>query len=452
MKKYDLILKNGTCYLPTNNTSPLSGVSPTQSDIAVKDGKITEVGTLDPADAEKVLDLNGLCVFPGLIDTQVHFREPGLTHKEDLFHGTKGAVLGGITGIFEMPNTKPGTTDEPALQEKLSIAEKTAHCNYAFYMGATTDNLEELDKLEQLPGAAGIKVFMGSSTGSLLVSDESQLDRAIQNGKRRMAFHCEYEPLLIERKLLVENNPGRVSLHPEWRNVEVALKATQIIVKLAKKHNRPVHILHITTKDEIEFLHQQKEGTLISVETTPQHLTLSAPECYDELGTLAQMNPPIRTIEHQNGLWEGVKNNTVDIIGSDHAPHTLEEKLKNEYPNTPSGMTGVQTSLPLLLDHYNNGKLTLERIIDLMCLAPCRLFKVKNKGAIANGFDADFTVVDPEKQVTITNEWIASKSGWTPFHNKTVKGWPTHTIIAGNIVMQNDQVLLEATGKPFVFE
>lgn len=452
MKNYDLLIKNGTCYLPKNPSSPWSSCEPQNVDIGIKDGQISVIGDLQAASANKTIDASGLTVLPGLIDTQVHLREPGLTHKEDILHGTKGAVLGGITGVFEMPNTFPTTIDATALNAKLAIAEKSAYCNYAFYVGASTDNIDKLAELEKLPGCSGIKVFMGSSTGSLLVSDEEQLEQAIKTGERRMAFHCEYEPLLIENKKLVEDNPGNVHLHPEWRNTEVALTATKIIVRLAKKHNRRVHILHITTKDEMQFLREEKQGDLISVETTPQHLTLNAPDCYDDLGTLAQMNPPIRSKDHQDGLWEGVDNGTVDIIGSDHAPHTLEEKLNFEYPNTPSGMTGVQTSVPLLLNHFNNDKISLERIIQLMCTTPCRLFGLKNKGAIHTGFDADFTIVDLNKTKVISNDWIASVSKWTPFNGKTVKGWPTHTVVAGKLVMENDEVLCEAAGNPYTFE
>ncbi len=449
MKNYDLLIKNGTVLVPTDPSQPLASVTETKTNVAINKGQIVEVGPLEGALSDHTIDAQGLHILPGLIDTQVHFREPGLEHKEDLKTGTQGAALGGITAVFEMPNTHPSTTTSKDLDSKLKLANNRCFTDFAFYIGASPENVNELKELESLPGCSGVKVFMGSSTGDLLIKESGLLEEVVKNGSRRMAVHCEDENRLIERKSIVEKNPGDVSLHPVWRDEITALNATQSIVDLAKKHNRPVHVLHITTKQEMDYLKENKD--FVSVECTPQHLTLSSPECYEKLGTLAQMNPPIRGIDHQNRLWQGVKEGTVDIIGSDHAPHTLKEKLESTYPKTPSGMTGVQTSVPLMLDHIHHKRLTLTKLVELMCLNPCKLFKIKNKGAVAKGFEGTLTLVDLNKSKTITNKSTASRSGWTPFDGKNVVGWPTHTIIRGTVVMQNDDLNETPQGQPIEF-
>lgn len=442
-KKYDLLITNGSCVIEHDGELQLELV-----DIAVSNGKIVEIGSLSPKDSTETYDATGLHVLPGLIDTQVHFREPGLTHKEDIESGSKGALLGGLTGFFEMPNTNPSTTTVEAMQKKLDSAAKTSWTNYAFYIGAAPENIEHLSKLEKIPGCCGIKVFMGSSTGSLLIDDLELLEKVLINTTRKVAVHCEDETRLKERWDIAENS-GDVKKHSEWRDEMTAFVATQNLIKLAEKHKRTVHVLHVTTKKEMEYLREHK--AYATVETTPQHLTLSSPECYDQLGTLAQMNPPIRTSEHREALWKGVNNDTVDIIGSDHAPHTLEEKGK-PYPASPSGMVGVQTTLPILLDHINNGKMTLFRLVELMCKTPSKVFKIKNKGRIEVGYDADFSIVDLEKKFTIKNEWIASKSGWSPFNNKSVKGFPHGVIIAGKICLKNGEIIGPQKGQQFDFE
>ena len=450
MKTYDLIIKNAMCAVPVSLNDPLKGVQFKKVDLGIIHGKIEEVGSLSQESSPHVIEGSGLHVLPGLIDTQVHFREPGLEHKEDLSTGTQGAILGGITAVFEMPNTSPGTTTQEALEHKIHLAQDRAFCDYAFYVGACPENIDQLTHLETLPGVCGVKVFMGSSTGSLLVSQPEMLDLVVKNGRRRMAAHCEDESRLIERKALVIDQPGDVKLHPVWRDELTALNATKLMVQLAEKHGRPVHVLHVTTQQEMQFLKDHKLA--VTVECTPQHLTLSSPQCYEELGTLAQMNPPIRSEEHQKALWEGVANNTVDIIGSDHAPHTLKEKLDNQYPNTPSGMTGVQTTVPVMLNHVHEGRLTLERLVELMCLNPCKLFGIKNRGAIKEGYEASLTLVDLKKQVTITDQWIASRSGWTPFDGKKVVGWPTHTLLRGKVVMEQDEIKTVPQGRPLEFQ
>jgi len=415
------------------------------SDIAVKNGKIVKIGNLSEEEASQIIELTNFHLLPGVIDTQVHFREPGGEHKEDLSSGTKAAVLGGVTGIFEMPNTDPSTTNEVALLDKFTRAKGRLHCDYAFYVGGTEDNYEELPNLEKIPGCCGVKVFMGLSTGTLLVSGDKELDRILSNINNRASFHSEDQNLLEERKKY--QIKGDTNSHEIWRNDEQCFKATKRIVKIARKNKKYIHILHVSTGQEIEFLAKNKD--IASVEITPQHLTLNAPDCYNNLGNYAQMNPPIRSLEHQEKLWKGISNGTADIIGSDHAPHSRDEK-EVEYPGSPSGMPGVQTLVPIMLNHVNNGKLTLQRFVELTSFNPSRLFKIKEKGQIAIGYDADFTIIDMSKERVITNDWIASKCGWTPYNNMKVKGWPVMTIIRDNIVMKDD-IVFNPLGEPMSF-
>lgn len=445
MKTYDLIIKNAHGLRRENGT-----LKTFEQDIAIKDGLIAGFGSYQDTQAEKTIDVSGLICLPGLMDTQVHMREPGLEHKEDLRHGTMAAVAGGITSVFEMPNTKPSTTDEAQLQKKLQIAQKNGWCDFAFYMGASPENASQLGDLEQLPGCCGIKIFMGSSTGSLLVDQEDTLEQIIKNGSRRIAVHCEDEDRLKERKKIVSKPHANVKLHPDWRDEQSALMATQKVVQLAQKHHRPIHVLHVTTKQEMNFLKEYKQK-LISVECTPQHLTLSAPECYEKLGTYAQMNPPIRGMEHLKALWQGIENHTVDIIGSDHAPHTREEK-ELPYPQSPSGMPGVQTIVLIMLDHVRQGRLSLNRLVELMNINPIERFKIKNKGTLELGKDADITIVDLKKEFTITDAWIKSKCGWTPFNGKKVRAMIHSTIIRGQVALLEGELQQKPEARQLQFE
>ncbi len=415
-------------------------------DIGIVGGRIAAVGALEGSKDAAVVDVRGLHILPGVIDTQVHFREPGLEHKEDLESGSRGAVLGGVTSVFEMPNTKPLTTTVDALTDKVRRARDRMFCDFAFYAGATRDNTDDIAALEGCEGSAGIKVFMGSSTGDLLVDDEETLDRIISRLSRRAAFHAEDEVRLNARKdLRVAGDP---SSHPVWRDATAALLATERLVRLAEKHRRRVHVLHVSTADEMEFLAAHKDWA--SIEVTPHHLTLVAPECYRELGTFAQMNPPVRDAPHRDAIWRAVSSGLVDILGSDHAPHTREEK-EVAYPASHSGMTGVQTLVPIMLDHVSEGRLSLERLVDLTSHGPQRLFGIRGKGRIAEGYDADLTVVDVKRKMTIENSWIASRAGWTPYHGKTVTGWPVGTILRGRRVMWDGEILAPAHGAPVRF-
>ena len=436
MTSFDLILKGGTAVTP-------SGAAHT--DIGVRGGRIAAIGDLDPKQAGQVIDCTGLHVLPGVIDTQVHFREPGNEHKEDLHLGSKAALLGGVTAVFEMPNTSPATTTAAAVADKLNRARRM-YCDHAFYVGATAENIDQLPLLERMGGVCGVKVFMGSSTGDLLVHDDVTLARVLAAITRRAAFHSEDEERLLARQN--ERVAGDSSSHPVWRDVETARRSTERLLKLARAAGKRIHVLHVTTADELPLLAQARD--IASVEVTPHHLTLAAPDCYDRLGTYAQMNPPVRGPAHRDALWRAVRSGLVDVLGSDHAPHTREEKDR-PYPDSPSGMPGVQTLVPVMLDHVNAGRLTLQRFVDLMCHAPQRLFQIAAKGRIAEGYDADFTIVDLKATRTITNDWIVSKCSWTPYDGMTVTGWPIGVIIRGHRVMWEDEIIGDPTGRPLRF-
>lgn len=434
---FDLLVKGGTV---VNHDG--SGVR----DVGIRNGRIAAVGQLASSSGDEVLDAGGLTILPGVIDTQVHFREPGLEHKEDLESGSRAAVMGGVTAVFEMPNTNPATTDAGRLADKVARGRHRMFCDYAFFAGATRETVDDIPALERLPGCAGIKVFAGSSTGDLLVDDEPSLDRVISKLNRRASFHSEDEARLIARE--GKRVPGDPSSHPVWRDEEAALISTKRLVALAEKHRKRVHILHISTAIEMEFLAQHKAWA--SVETTPHHLTLVAPQCYSELGTFAQMNPPVRDAANQSGLWEGIVSGVVDVLGSDHAPHTREEK-SHPYPKSHAGMTGVQTLVPIMLDHVNSGRLSLERFVDLTSHGPQRLFGIRSKGRLAVGYDADLTIVDMKRQETITDGWIESRCGWTPYHGTSVTGWPVGTVVRGRRVMWQGEIFSPAHGEAVAF-
>jgi dihydroorotase len=433
---FDLILKGGILV----NQDGIGA-----RDIGVRGGKIVEIGDLSRASAAETLDLKGLHVLPGVIDTQVHFREPGATHKEDLETGSRAAVLGGVTAVFEMPNTNPLTTGAAELEDKVRRAHHRMHCDFAFWVGGTHENAKNIPELERLPAAVGIKVFMGSSTGALLVADDAGVAAILSQTRRRAAFHSEDEYRLEDRKpLRVSGDPAS---HPVWRDEEAALKSTQRLVRIAREQHAAIHVLHISTAEEIDFLAQHKD--VASAEATPQHLTLSADD-YVRLGTRLQMNPPVRAPRHREHIWYGLRQGIIDVLGSDHAPHTLEEKAK-PYPQSPSGMPGVQTLVPIMLDHVNAGHLSLERFVDLTSAGPARLFGMAGKGRVAVGYDADFTIVDLRRRETITDGWSASRSGWTPYDGVTVTGWPVGTIIRGRRVMWQGEIVVPGQGEAVRF-
>jgi dihydroorotase len=416
------------------------------ADVGVRDGRIADIGDLGQASAGEVFDATGLTLLPGVVDTQVHFREPGMEWKEDLEAGSRGAVLGGVTAVFEMPNTDPTTTTAEALSDKLARAKGRMHCDHAFYVGGTHENADQLGELERLPGCCGVKVFMGSSTGTLLIADDAGLKRVLAAINRRAAFHSEDDDRLNERKPLAR--AGDWTSHPEVRDVETALRSSRRLIAMARAAGKRIHVLHTTTAEEIELFAQHKD--ILTCEVTPQHLTMAAPECYERLKGLAQMNPPIRDERHRAGLWRGIALGVADVIGTDHSPHTLEEKAR-PYPASPSGMPGVQTMVAVMLTHVAEGRLTLERFVDLTSAGAGRVFGMAGKGRMAVGYDADLTVVDLKARRMIRNEDQVNRSGWTAFDGFEAKAWPKATIIRGRIVMRDDEVIAEGSGAPVRF-
>ncbi len=451
MKKYDLLLRRGTALLPrksaTASSHPRDLLQEEQIDIAIQQGKIVDLGTFSSEDSSHVIDCQGLHILPGVIDTQVHFREPGMTHKEDIESGSRAALMGGITAFFEMPNTKPPTTTTERLQEKMTLSKSRAHAHYAYYAGAEPENISALSHLEKEAHCPGIKVFLGLSTGTLLIQSDEQLEQILKSTNKRVVFHAEDDYILNDRKHFIrENDP---TSHCEWRNAESALNATKRIVSTAERLNRKVHILHVTTEEEMDYLKNKKH--LATVEVLPQHLYLHAPDCYQKLGTKAQQNPPIREERHRLRLLKALKEGTVDIVASDHAPHTLEEK-EHPYPKSPSGMPGVQTILPLMLNLVSKGEITLAHMTALMTEKPKQIFGIKSKGRIEVGGDADFTLVDLSKKRIIEKEWLQSKSQWSPFVGMEVQGWPQGVILGGRLAMWDDEVILPHAGQPLNFE
>lgn len=436
---FDLIIRHGTVVTPSGRTA---------CDVGVRAGRIVALGDLATAATASTFDARGLHVLPGVIDTQVHFREPGLEHKEDFATGAAAAALGGVVAVFEMPNTKPSTITPADHADKLRRAHGRMWTDHAFYFGGCAENADQLGEFERVPGCPGVKVFMGSSTGSLLVADDATLARVLTSIRRRMAVHCEDEPRLIERRGILDVPGATPHLHPVWRDELTALRATTRLVELAEKLRKRVHVLHVTTADEMAYLADHKQ--VATVEVLVNHLTLAAPDCYDRLGTYAQQNPPVRDARHRAALWAAVADGTVDILATDHAPHTRAEKDAG-YPNTPSGMPGVQTLVPVMLDHVAAGRLTLERFVDLTSAGPQRVFNLVGKGRIAVGYDADFTIVDLQAKRTITDAQQACKVGWTPFAGMAVTGWPIATIVRGATVMRDDQLIGSPIGRPCRF-
>ena len=436
-ESFDLVIRGGVCATPVGLVS---------IDLGVRAGRIAALGLLTHAKTADVFEAKGLHVLPGVIDTHVHFREPGHLEKEDMETGSTAAVLGGVTAVFEMPNTSPPTTTRALIEDKLARAERRMYCDHAFYVGASNENLGALSELERLPGVAGVKAFLGSSTGTLLLDKEEAILSALQSGHRRMAVHSEDEARLKERAKLAM--PGDPRTHPVWRDAETARRSTERVLKLARSARRRLHILHASTADELPLLADARD--IATVETAVPHLTLAAPECYERLGTYAQMNPPLRDEVHRTALWRAIGEGLIDVVGSDHAPHTRAEK-DGLYPQTPSGLPGVQTMVTIMLDHVDAGRLTLERFVDLTSAGPARVFGIAGKGRIARGYDADLTIVDIKAKRRIENRWIASRCGWTPYDGMQTTGWPVATILRGSIVVRDGALQGTARGRPIHF-
>jgi dihydroorotase len=437
---FDLILQNGIIILPWGEA---------EADIAVTAGRIAAIGKNLGA-AKEIFNAAGLHVLPGIIDPHVHFRDGGqggIAGVEDMLSGTAGAVLGGVTAVFDMPNTTPAATDAAALQAKRDYIVGHAWCDVGIYVGATKENADELGALEVIDGVCAIKVFAGSSTGNLLVEDDASIERVMRAGRRRVAFHSEDEYRLQARKTLFKTGDPYAS-HALWRDVECAFLGTRRITALARKTGRPAHILHVSTAEELEFLKDHHD--LISVEVLLNHLVQAAPDVYERLGPYAVMNPPLRGATHLEAAWAAVNDGRVDTIGSDHAPHARAAKDK-PWPDCAAGLTGVQTLLPLMLDQVHRGRLSLSRLADLMSAGPARIYGAVNKGRIAAGYDADFSIVDLRAAHKIENAQMASPCGWTPFDGLTVTGRPAATIIRGQIAMRDGALVGLPSGREIGF-
>ncbi len=443
---FDLIIRGGKALL-SHPQNPHTLVEESV-DIGIKAGRIAKTGSLSRATADTVFKAEGLYILPGLIDTQVHFREPGGEHKEDLASGSRSALLGGLTAFFDMPNTRPPTVTAGALDDKIQRASGRSYCDFAFFVGAQPENLSSLKALAHKEHCPGVKIFMGSSTGTLLLHKEEDIDHVLHHVPVPVAVHSEDEERLRERKKLALTEPGKVELHPKWRDPECALRATQKIIRLCRKNKRRAHILHVTTEEEMALLAQNQ--AYATVEVTPQHLSLKAPECYEHLGTRAQMNPPIREERHQKALWRAVESGVVTMLGSDHAPHTLEEKQK-VYPHSPAGMPGVQTLLPVMLNHVHSQKLSLKRLVELLAVNPHRVYGLKDQGLLKEGFKANVTVVDLKKRQKIKSQWLASKCGWSPFEDWDITGWPVAVLLNGEWAMRESEILGGPKGQGLVF-
>ncbi|NCQ03724.1 MAG: dihydroorotase [Cyanobacteria bacterium] len=413
-------------------------------DLLIKDGKIAEIGTELTADSARIIDATGLTLLPGVIDPQVHFRDPGLTHKEDLFTASCACAKGGVTSFLEMPNTTPLTTTQAILDDKLYLASQKCLVNYGFFMGATAENLDDLRNANP---ACGIKIFMGSNHGALLVSTEAEIEPIFAKGTRLIAVHAEDQARIIERKKLFKDNTDP-AIHSVIQDEQAALNATKLAVKLANKYQRRLHILHLSTGIEAEYLRENKTPW-ISTEVTPQHLLLNTND-YERIGTLAQMNPPLRSPENNEILWSALLDGVIDCIATDHAPHTLEEKAK-PYPHSPSGMPGVETSLPLMLTEYKKGRCTLVQVVQWMCTNPAKLYEIPNKGEIKVGYDADLILVDLNNYKPVLKENLATKCGWSPFEGWNLTGWPIYTIVNGDIALENGKLNTNVRGKALSF-
>ncbi len=426
-RHFDLLLRAGTCILPWGIV---------QADIGVLHGRIAAIGAAPGDTADATIDATHLHVLPGLIDPHVHLRDPGDASVESIPTGTRAAVLGGFATVFDMPNTTHAITNAEMLAWKQGYVPANSYCDFGIYVGATRANTPDLATLERGTGVCAIKLFAGSSTGDLMIEDDQGIEAVMRSGARRIAFHSEDEYRLQARRARFGSG-GPYAAHMDWRDPECAFLGTRRIIALARKTGRPAHIVHVSTAEEYDFLAQHRD--IATAEVLVNHLTQIGPECYERLGAYAVMNPPIRTREHYEAAWAAVRDGHIDTIGSDHAPHSHAAKAR-PWPDTAAGLTGVQTAVPIMLDHVNAGRLSLGRLVDLMAAGPARVYGAVTKGRIAAGFDADFTLVDLSRERTIENDWIATPAGWTPFAGMRVRGWPVATIVRGHVVMRDDAV------------
>jgi dihydroorotase len=414
-------------------------------DVLIRDRSIVRVAPEIAESADREIDAIGLTLLPGVIDPQVHFREPGLEHKEDLFTASCACAKGGVTSFLEMPNTRPLTTTQAALDDKLRRAAGKCLVNYGFFIGATAENLPDLLSANPTPG---IKVFMGSMHGQLLMDDEANLEAVFAKGDRLIAVHAEDQARINQRRQEFAGISD-VAVHSQIQDSQAALSATQLALKLSQKYQRRLHILHLSTGDEAEFLRQEKPSW-VTAEVTPQHLLLNT-SAYAKIGSLAQMNPPLREPRDNEILWQALLDGVIDFIATDHAPHTLAEKAQ-DYPNTPSGMPGVETSLPLMLTQAVEGRCTVAQVANWMSIAVAKAYKIPKKGQIAAGFDADLVLVDLDNYRPVLREEMLTKCGWSPFEGWNLTGWPVVTIVGGKVVFEKGKLDTNVRGEALTFD
>ncbi|MFZ5802634.1 MAG: dihydroorotase [Candidatus Omnitrophota bacterium] len=424
------------------NASVVSSRSIDIADVLIAEGRIAAVARDLRLPAEEVIDATGLHALPGVLDPQVHLREPGQTWKEDFTTGSAAAAAGGVTGFFDMPNNKPSITTVALMEEKKKLAASKCLVHYNFFFGATATNLEEQQAVRNV---CGIKVFMGASTGDLLVSDPQALERIFATGRTLIAVHAEDHATVQANRQKYAGSRDFAD-HARIRSPEAALKATKQAVALALAHHRRLHILHLTTQEEAEFLASAKVPGLISTEVCPQHLFLAAPEVYGRLGSKAMMNPPIRDDRHREALWKALRAGVIDCLATDHAPHTLEEK-DLPFGEAPSGMPGLETLLPLFLNEVYHKRITLREVVRWLCENPVRLYGVINKGVLRPGYDADLVLVDLKKERKVCGRELLTKVRWSPFEGEVLRGWPVMTWVGGKRVYCDGEVDYNVRGQ-----
>ena len=429
-----LLIQNARCVFPTEVR---------ETNVLIEGGKIIRIDAAFDTPADETFDAEGLHLLPGVIDDQVHFRDPGLTHKEDLHTGSIACAKGGVTTFLEMPNTKPPTITCEKLEEKLDLAATKCVVNYGFYIGATCDNLDELQHAQRTPG---IKIFIGSSTGDLLVDEQAALERIFAQTTLPICAHCEDETTV--RANAEELGGGsEYADHSQIRDHEAARIATSRAIQLAVKHHHRFHVLHVSTAEEVELLAGHR--SLITAEVCPHHLLFNVDD-YERLGSLVQMNPSIKTAADNAKLWQALRKNIIQVIATDHAPHTLEEK-DQPYPQSPSGLPAVENSLALMLDAAHRGRLTLLQLVERMCRAPARVWDIVGKGEIHEGFDADLVLVDLERKQTVRNSEQLTKCGWSPWDGVELTGWPVRTWVMGQTVYADGKVNAAVRGEEVQF-
>lgn len=455
---HTLLIRGATVLLPDGRLQ--------QTQVLLRGDRIEQVGEdlaaiADPV-VDEVIEAQGLTLLPGVIDPQVHFREPGLEHKEDLSTASRACARGGVTSFLEMPNTNPLTTTQEALNDKLARAAQKSVVNYGFFIGATAENLPDLREANP---TCGIKIFMGSMHGDLLVDQEAILDQLFATGTRLIAVHAEDQARIAQRRQEFAGITDP-AIHSVIQDNQAAVNATKLALKLSKKYQRRLHILHLSTAEEAELLRHDKP-TWVTAEVTPQHLLLNT-GFYEKLGSLIQMNPPIRSTHDNEVLWQALKDGVIDFIATDHAPHTLAEKGRAntihqteendssptvflEPAKVPSGMPGVETSLPLMLTQAMQGRCTIAQVANWMSTAVAKGYGIANKGAIAPGYDADLVLVDLQNYHPVLREELQTKCGWSPFEGWSLTGWPVVTIVGGQVVFDRGKFNTAVRGQSLKF-